>query len=48
MIESELTVIRFRPGDVPELPELPPVEEPPEEHADTPEPEGWRPIGGEW
>lgn len=46
MIEGD--TIRFRPEDMPELPELLPLEEVHAERTETPEPEGWRPIGGEW
>ena len=43
----EVNTIRFRPSDVPELPELEPVRKAVEK-APTPEPEDWRPLGAEW
>ena len=51
MIEDD-GIIRFSPGDQPELPEIPASrehqdhQEPPAPPA--PEPAGWRPLGVEW
>lgn len=42
----EVCTISFRPGDVPDLPEL--QKEEPEERHFTPEPADWRPIGDIW
>lgn len=54
MIETETTIIRFLPSDVPTgFPELADAE-PPDEQADnepplqTQEPREWRPLGAEW
>lgn len=48
MIETD-NIIRFSPGDQPELPEIPKQEIPQKPPAPpTPEPEGWMPIGEIW
>lgn len=51
MIEDD-GIIRFSPGDQPELPEIPASrdhQEPPRHKAGpVPEPAGWRPLGVEW
>ena len=54
MIEDD-GIIRFSPGDLPDLPEIPASrdhQEPPEpqrrQAGPTPEPEGWMPIGDIW
>lgn len=48
MIETD-NIIRFSPGDQPELPEIPKQEMPQKPPAPpTPEPEGWMPIGEIW
>ena len=47
MIEDGDT-IRFRPEDVPELPELKSGRRKARRRRETPAPEGWKPLGYEW